>query len=1790
MFELASIEKRLTTQMIESGELPLGPMEHEALGLKLHSQEVLVSVAGGDHFYAQWSGRGRRLGGETLQESLQLNARVDDLLRLCRIPDGLEMVVVPAPRGLHVPPRVFETPRTPLGAARPPTQEARKRAKLIGDRFRLRSHDEYAWTGQIGLHIKTSQTFAEHMRAGGWDPAEMVHLRLEGERLAVLDNFEELLATASAHIDPLPYQEATAREALSRMQGRAILADEVGLGKTIEAGLVMKELVLRGLVRRILIITPATLRDQWEAELREKFEEQFSIATSSWNDLQADRVIMSLQLALRNHDRLTTQGWDLVIVDEAHKLAGQNATATRRFMRALKSRYLLFLSATPVQNDLLELYRLVDLLKPGTFRSSADFARRFVSEQDRRQPVRPQELRQLVSNVMVRTTREQAGLDKVTRYATDRPFTLSPEELALYHFCTETLRSSMTDPGDSLRRRQLAHRLTASPRSMGATALRMAETHPDPRVQQALRELGHLAHEVRGSAREEVAVDQIRRWLAEHGRVLVFSQHTDTVEAILRRLDLEGTAAKPFHGGLSGSAKNEAIAWFKAAAGRVLVSTDAGAEGLNLQFCNAVLNFDLPWNPMRIEQRIGRVHRVTQTRDVHISNLFARDTVDESVYELLHDKLRMFELLFGQVTTILGELDPTDGARTFEGRILEALLAPSDTTMGQRLTALGKQLEAARKRADQMVSAGSHINQWASPSDRHAHRAHIPVGGAAELRPKIRDREGSRQDQLRRFIERFLTALGADITHASPNFLTAALPSDLRADFPGRTELHLAFNRAGLDEHSDAELCSVGSEVFEEVLVALRLRGDLTASVTQLPDMTNVDEPAHSGGIRLISRTLRRTWAAQAHWKIGTSDQSTGETIDVIRAGDRTRPTMPASPLLGGSHLPEEISSPELIVKAVEQAAVDHLQSRVLEEQEQLLRRIEAERDRMEDYFVGQLADLRGEARRCRAGTQRWGEVQVGIQQIERARATYNETTAQAVEIRAELTAVEILAGPNFDVVEVWQKQDSGAQSEITYRWSRRPGSPRYADAHGLIVTLDLCSSGHPVDASRNRRCPCCGKDWCASCGPDATFLPCRTCSVEVCGSCLRWGSGSCRSCSRPTRFPESDTEWLIAWHLGGDLLLLVGDGVAEIHGSSVPPRIVVPTADVANPLRRHLRAMGPRIDIPMSTGVVVDGIPPEYTEAPTAISSVVEHGATFAVEPHGGGAVDPAAAEYLAPVPVEDEVVSEDQCGLQRLLAKLRSQVPPPAAPLIRLRPFTWIDEVRVTTDGLSRRWGMLGQDRDDTETSTSCWREGAPAWATEGWSPLPLTLLHAEIADVEAVIGATGEDVILAVRTEGQVTWLGVKQRPDDLAALEMGRATCGQDVLLAVGRMTSPSSVQGPTVLGARRESRSTSMKIIPTHAPQPALATQMVLQAWFPQLLVTRPRTQPAPAALAGGVLGTLQDRGIFRQRCYVDIGAVVSERWVTDGGGEPFGLSYELAPGQTQGLIRDFVTGQDASAVVRDRSGHLVASATACAYCRGLTCPRCPASAVSCAGCGIAVCGRCAGATVGGGASYCPACRSPRPATRLEVASLGLDLERKQAPLFASDPAHALAWVAHPERGVWACRERRPDGSTRDFVLDTRVAVAMAGWLASHQQQLGPVAWRRGSSPPPLPSDGDLVAHTATRHDEAPNDVPGHSTYSEAMVGKLVRAVAHLPAAVAVLRLTSERPGQWLRFDEVLAAADVSPARARGQLSAFSRACKSAGVPAWPVQWRWGPDGLIEYRADELMATWIRRAL
>ncbi|WFE36633.1 SNF2-related protein [Micromonospora sp. WMMD975] len=1283
------MERPITAELLEGGEVSLGPAEATRLGLANHSVDLTLVVEQ-ESLPVTWVAGRRRLVGEALTEYLQDTGRVGGLLRLERRGGEAIRLIVLAPgarlsSAARLPGLVATAPAGPVASgAGSRADTARQRRASTGGRYRLRKREEYTWRGEIGF-LNTARThMTDALRQRGWDPAEALRMRLVGERLATLDQFDELLAIDAAHIEHMPHQEAAARTVLTRMGGRGILADEVGLGKTVEAGLILKELMLRGLAQRVLIICPAPLRDQWRDELHDKFDEDFTVVASG-QDATAfaqDRLIMTLQLVLRNAHRLDER-FDLVIVDEAHRLSGAGARKTRGIIGDLiaEAPRVLFLSATPVQNNLLELYRLVELLRPGTFDSERDFVRRFVDGRDPRKPVNAPELRKLISSVVVRTTRQQAGVDRVHRMPPqDHAVALTAPERQLYDMLLHTLRHRMTGPSDTMRRRQLALRLTASPQAVSRSALRMAEREFDGALKHTLTEIGHLAGDIRHTSREQVALDVVRRWLDEHGRVLIFTQHTDTLGGILRLLDADGIGAAPFHGGMSHAARSASVADFKSGRAQVLVSTDAGAEGQNLQVSNCVLNYDLPWNPMRVEQRIGRVHRLTQTRDVHIANLFARDTLDESVYRLLHDKLAMFELLFGQVVTVLGELEGTQDS-SMEQRVLDALYAKSDATMQLRLDELGAQLEQARSRAMAMMSADAGLSDWlAQRKEERRQRAAQPE--ARELLPQQAQQPRRRQKDLERFVRQFLELAGATLTHPAEGFTIAALPPPLAAAFGGRTELFLAFTNTALDHHPETQLCVVGSELFDELLEVLRDRGDLAGTVAVLPHLHQRAVVAHTAGLRLVKRHVEPDdgWSARATYRVQEGATSGNQQLVTVDVGRPVPPRQRRSAQPDGAPMPATLAE-AAVLDAVEQQAAVHLRQHLRDaRQAEQRRRAEAQ-----EALVANLEKQLGEAQKSWQRSRNMDtylQVMERERQLERAIEAARRPAPAAVdtELRAELLTLEMHGSDRLIVVESWE-HTSGVTREIRYPWTGDLTDHRLVcEATGTTLnTLALCGDGHAVDHSALSGCQVCDTDWCRACGPRRTVQACAGCGRDACATCRRSGA-FCAGCARPHRAPELDTDWEHGWRLGGEAYLLVGARHAVAVAADATRRTLVPDADVRDPARARLRGLAARLHLPAGAGLVA-ATPPVAPDVLSAGSvwSRVQQSVWWTWQDHAAADIDATITDLLPDLTGPD-VVGEGDSGLSALLADLRRRTPAPAPPAVAAVPHAVVQRVDLT------------------------------------------------------------------------------------------------------------------------------------------------------------------------------------------------------------------------------------------------------------------------------------------------------------------------------------------------------------------------------------------------------------------------------------------------------------------------------------------------------------------------------
>src|SRR5689334_6280900 len=284
---------------------------------------------------------------------------------------------------------------------------------------------------------------------------EWAALRRDAEQIALAPGFDRLITLDANTIKELPHQIEVARNVLRHMGGRAILADEVGLGKTIEAGIILKELTVRGLARRVLILTPASLVTQWQGELDSKFFERFDTPTDPDEWRRVTKAIISYDRAIseRHAKAILRQRWELVIIDEAHKV--KNHTAARyKFIQRLDRNYLLLLTATPLQNDLRELYNLVTLLRPGQLGTWRDFKSRHITSGDKRTPKDADLLKELTGQVMVRTRRSSVAmvLELPPRRPVHPTITLTPREAALYRetatFLRELYREGFISDGE----------------------------------------------------------------------------------------------------------------------------------------------------------------------------------------------------------------------------------------------------------------------------------------------------------------------------------------------------------------------------------------------------------------------------------------------------------------------------------------------------------------------------------------------------------------------------------------------------------------------------------------------------------------------------------------------------------------------------------------------------------------------------------------------------------------------------------------------------------------------------------------------------------------------------------------------------------------------------------------------------------------------------------------------------------------------------------------------------------------------------------------------------------------------------------------------------------------------------------------------------------------------------------------------------------------------------------------------------------------------------------------------
>ncbi len=518
---------------------------------------------------------------------------------------------------------------------------------------------------------------------------EKFKMSIIAHSLKANDQVDRLLGQSSYEhkIEILKHQTKTALHVLNNFSHRALLADEVGLGKTIEAGIIIKEYLARKLAKKILILVPATLKFQWQEELRSKFDESFHVIQNANEYVQNNLNIASIDTAKtqKHLDELKKMTWDLVIVDEAHKLKNQNTQNYKLVKNLHKDRFLM-LTATPLQNNIFELWTLIDLLHPGFLGSKAKFTEQYIEDEQGLKIKNNEILQTKLSNIMIRNLRSDTGIKFAKRNVDTHILDFSDEEMKFYNEAISFIKKQYfeiknlekpevnedVENSGNLTEQELAEmaikyrqkglltfslimltRQITSSIQTGISAMnRYKETLEDEKQKIQIEALIESAKRISKDTKLECLMKLLKK---EKEKVIIFTTFIKTQKQLQVELAMNGISCINFNGTMTPEEKEIAINKFREDK-QVLICTDAGSEGRNLQFAHILINYDLPWNPMRIEQRIGRVHRIGQKNDVQIHNISIKNTIESYILDKLYKKINLFEVSIGEMDLILSHL------------------------------------------------------------------------------------------------------------------------------------------------------------------------------------------------------------------------------------------------------------------------------------------------------------------------------------------------------------------------------------------------------------------------------------------------------------------------------------------------------------------------------------------------------------------------------------------------------------------------------------------------------------------------------------------------------------------------------------------------------------------------------------------------------------------------------------------------------------------------------------------------------------------------------------------------------------------------------------------------------------------------------------------------------------------------------------------------------------------------------------------------------------------------------
>jgi len=546
-------------------------------------------------------------------------------------------------------------------------------------------------------HIKIIESYSnkdkkilQKIKNKKFENQNILKLKLKPFEIYKKEKLDELLSypLIKNNLEYLPHQQEGAIRILRDMDCRALLADEVGLGKTITAGMVLKELIFRRLVKRVLILTPPSLMNQWKEELKEKFNLDFKFinTTSDWVKTKyclasLDRVKwFDKKLKKFKHDKAHEIYWDLIIVDEAHKLKDRR-TDRWKFVDKLQKKRLLLLTATPFQNDLLELYNLLYLLKRGHLGTLSKFKEKYLLQEDKRHPLNPEELKTKLDEVMIRRRRDQTKVKYNKRIAKIIEVNLTKEEYQIYENIIELLMKHYLNWKEEKIDTKMAiysilPKITSSSRS-SIQSLKKIVNNPKYHLstKNFAKEILKNYKKIKINSKIKRLIEVVDNILSKdkQTKIIIYTKHPATLKYIVSKLKPKKLQVVEFFGGLTPKEKNKRINEFKNNA-QILISTDTGSEGLNLQFCNNIINYDLPWNPMLVEQRIGRLDRIGQKKEINVYALATKKTIEENIVDLIVKKMCCIGLVMGELPIILINMGLDSIGKSGSNKIQEKLM------------------------------------------------------------------------------------------------------------------------------------------------------------------------------------------------------------------------------------------------------------------------------------------------------------------------------------------------------------------------------------------------------------------------------------------------------------------------------------------------------------------------------------------------------------------------------------------------------------------------------------------------------------------------------------------------------------------------------------------------------------------------------------------------------------------------------------------------------------------------------------------------------------------------------------------------------------------------------------------------------------------------------------------------------------------------------------------------------------------------------------------------------------